>query len=81
MKKVYCVMECYQFDEADIKVTVCDTFEKAREIFEDKVFFVVNNSWIDKYSDIIKVDKYFHIYDPNDYYETTIWIVEKEIVE
>lgn len=81
MKKVYCVMEYYKFDEADIEVTVCDTFEKAREIFEDKVFFVEYNSWIDKYCDIIKVDKYFHIYDPNDYYETTIWIIEKEIVE
>ena len=81
MKKVYCVMECYQFDGAGADVTVCDTFEKAKEIFEKKVFFEMNSSWIDDYSDVEKGDEYFHAYDPNDYYETTIWIVEKEIVE
>ena len=81
LKKVYCVMECYQFDGADADVTVCDTFEKAKEIFEKKVLFEMNSSWIDDYSDVEKGDEYFHAYDPNDYYETTIWIVEKEIVE
>lgn len=80
MNKVYIVVEEYYFDGTGTNVEVFETLEKAKKVFNTKVEFEMKNSWIDEYSDIEKNEKYFHAYDPNDYYETTIYIEEKEIL-
>ena len=79
--KVYCVIEEYFFDGPGTGIALFSDYEKARECFTKKVEFERQNSWIDDYSDIEQSKDYFHAYDPSDYYETTIYIIEKEIIE
>ena len=78
-KKVYCVIEEYFFDGTECNVSVFTTYEKAKSYFESKVEFEIQNSWIDEYCEFEKESNYFHAYDTNNYYETTIYIEEKEI--
>ena len=78
-KKVYCVIEEYFFAGTECNVSVFTTYEKAKSYFESKVEFEIQNSWIDEYCNIEKEGNYLHAYDTNNYYETTIYIKEKEI--
>ena len=80
MNKVYVVIEEYYFDGTETHIEIFGTLAKAKKHFNKVVKREKDKSWIDEYSEIESEEKYFHAYDPNDYYETTIYIEEKEIL-
>lgn len=82
MNKVYVVVEEYFFDGTETEITIFDNFEKAKEHFDRVVIRERTNSWVKHLTEeeMEQEETYFHAYDNNDYYETTIYIVEKEIV-
>lgn len=88
MENIYLVVEQYGYDgEDEYKTTCFSTKEKAKEFFDKRVDDEKTSSWIkdcinDPYSycDIVEEDYYFHIYNDLSFDETTIYIVEKEIL-
>ena len=85
MKKVFEVKMIWFFEgESDCDTYLFDTFEKAKEKFDKLCLDEENCSWIDDLDEADKneiehEDNYYHAYDSNDYYETTILISEKEV--
>ena len=80
MNKVYVVIEEYYFDGTETHIEIFGTLEKANEHFNRVVERECATTWIDEDCDIEREEKYFHAYDPSNYYETTIYIEEKEIL-
>lgn len=81
INKVYVVVEEYFFDGTETELTIFDTFEKAKECFDKVVIRERTTSWVERLNEeeMEQEETYFHAYDNNDYYETTIYVVEKEI--
>lgn len=90
--KVYEVIELYTCDITEAHTTIFDTFEKAKNAFDKFVEREEKETWIEG---LIKSDKlndplndseiehckdYYHALDVDDFYETTIWIEEKEVL-
>lgn len=85
MKKVYEVIELYEFDGAQVETTIFNSLKKAKKRFNEIVKREETTTWINSLSkrdtkEIEKQDIYYHAYDSNNYYATTIYIREKEIL-
>lgn len=92
MKKVYEIIELYEFDGVEIETTIFDTMEKAKVKFEQIIKKEEETSWIkdmlngDELNDPLNDSKleheetYYYAYDGYNFYATTIYIREKEIL-
>ena len=85
MNKVFEVKMTWSFEgDFECDTFLFDTFEKAKEKFDKLCLDEETCSWI---ADLDEADKnridheeyYYHAYDSDNYYETTIYIEEKEI--
>ena len=86
MEKVYLVIGEYWFDGVESEVEVFASKEDAKKYFKEKVEKEKKESWIkhisEGYMASIEFDLnnlYFHAFGVNDYYETTIYVKEKEV--
>jgi hypothetical protein len=86
MEKVYLVIGEYWFDGVECEVEVFTSKEDAKQYFKEKVEKEKKNSWIKHIADGYMADLefdlnklYFHAFSVNDYYETTIYVKEKEV--
>lgn len=92
MKKIYEVVELYEFDGVEIETTIFDTMEKAKAKFEQIIKKEEETSWIKNMlngdelndplsnSELEHEETYYHAYDGYNFYATTIYIREKEIL-
>lgn len=86
--KVYVLREEYYFEgDVESNCTIFDTFEKAKVAFEERAKIEKEQSWINQLDDedleTMKSDEsdtYLHAYDSSNYYSTTVWVEEKEIL-
>ena len=92
MKKVYEIIELYEFDGVEIETTIFNTMKKAKEKFEQIIKREEKTSWIrnmldgDELNDPLTdsnlehEETYYYAYDGYNFYATTIYIREKEVL-
>ena len=89
--KVYTVIELYECNGVETKVTLFSSFKQAKDYMESCISREEKDSWIqtminsenlknlETLSSLEHEEKYYHAYNGYNFYATTIWIEEKQI--